>query len=160
MSQPEDPSQQPWGNGAPPGAAAAVPGRQPEYEFNEFQNNTFSKLASAMMFVGAVEVVAAVIYVAIALLRLVSLDVVGAAASTVQGVVMLLIGVWTINASRYVREIVTTQGSDISHLMRAMSELVKLYSLQRVVIIIAIVLAGLSLLAGVGLAVLSGLGAR
>jgi hypothetical protein len=74
-----------------------------------------------------------------------------AISSAVNGLIYLLIGVWTQSASRSFGKIVETQGSDISHLMNALSSLNKMYSL----IYTLIVLTLLVFLVAVGLAIYS-----
>jgi hypothetical protein len=133
-------------SGTEASSTADSQGLSSEYEFEEAHNRTFSRLARAMRFVGGGQTVVAVVYAATALLGVASGDLVGAAGGLTTSVVILLIGIWTLNAARHVREIIATEGNDISHLMRAMRALVKLYSLQRTILIIAMVFAGLALL--------------
>src|SRR5207247_1780886 len=52
-----------------------------------------------------------------------------AASSALNGLIYLLIGVWTRSAAGSFKKIVETHGSDISHLMEALSSLTKMYSL-------------------------------
>jgi hypothetical protein len=63
----------------------------------------------------------------------------------IQGIVKILIGVWTGNASRSFKLIVETQGSDIENLMGALGELRKLYRLQYWLILIAVVFTAIAL---------------
>ncbi len=70
-----------------------------------------------------------------------------AGSSAVNGLLYLLLGVWTRSAGRSFKKIVRTQGSDIGHLMEALSSLNKMYAL-----IYALILIGLLLfLAAIGL---------
>jgi hypothetical protein len=70
-----------------------------------------------------------------------------AGSSAVNGLLYLLLGVWTRSAGGSFKKIVRTTGSDISHLMEALSSLNKLYSL-----LYALILIGLMfLLAAIGL---------
>jgi hypothetical protein len=108
-----------------------------------------------MRWVGVGQVVVAVVYVAIALLALAGRDLVEAAGGLATAIVILLIGLWTLSTAKHVRGIISTEGSDITHLMRAMQELAKLYSLQRTVLVVAMVLAGLALLVNTSLLVRS-----
>jgi hypothetical protein len=134
-----------------PSSSGRAEGQAREFEFDESHNKTFSRLAGSMRWVGLGQVVVAVVYVAVALLALVNGDLVEAAGGSATAVVILLIGVWTLSAGRHVRGIISTEGSDITHLMRAMQELVKLYALQRTILIIAVALAGLALLVNASL---------
>jgi hypothetical protein len=63
----------------------------------------------------------------------------------VVGVFYLLMGVWTRSAAASFKEIVQTQGRDISHLMRALSSLRSMYALLYMLLVITLLL-GLALL--------------
>jgi hypothetical protein len=67
--------------------------------------------------------------------------------SAVNGLLYLLLGVWTRSAGGSFKQIVRTTGSDISQLMEALSSLNKLYSLLYALILIGL----LFLLAATGL---------
>jgi hypothetical protein len=56
------------------------------------------------------------------------------------GILYLCMGVWTRAAARSFQQVVDTQGSDISHLMNALGELLKLYDLLYMVILLVIVI--------------------
>lgn len=60
--------------------------------------------------------------------------------SIIQGIIQLIIGIWTAKAASSFQLIVKTQGSDIENLMNALGELRKLYTLQYWVLIIALIL--------------------
>jgi hypothetical protein len=70
-----------------------------------------------------------------------------AISSAVNGLLYLLIGVWTQGASRSFQRIVDTTGRDIHHLMAAVSELNKMYTLIYTLIVIGL----LVLIASIGL---------
>src|SRR5262249_49092846 len=70
-----------------------------------------------------------------------------AISSAVNGLIYLLIGVWTQSAAGSFKKIVDTQGSDIHHLMDALSSLNKMYTLIYTIIVIGL----LCLLAMIGL---------
>jgi hypothetical protein len=63
-----------------------------------------------------------------------------ATTTAVNGLLYLLIGVWTQSASGSFKKIVTTQGSDIHHLMGALSSLNKMYTLVYSIIVIGLLL--------------------
>lgn len=134
----------------PENVTAAAPAAAPpsEYEFNDAQNRVFSDLGGAMAFVAVALVVLGVFSILVGGLAL--LDGAGAdgLAGVVQGVVLLLIGIWTRGASGSVRQIVSSSGSDIANLMRAMEHLGRVYRLQRVLLLIAIVFLVLGIVAG------------
>ena len=57
-----------------------------------------------------------------------------------EGVCMMLIGGWVLGASRSFKDIVTTQGNDITLLMHALRKLRSAYTLQGVLLIVACLL--------------------
>ncbi len=99
------------------------------YEFNEAQNLTFRVLASRMKFLGILNLVFAVCIGLFAVLAAFGspLTIV---VSGPQVALMVVLGLWMMNASSSFRMIIDTKGSDISHLMTAMEALRKLYNLQ------------------------------
>jgi hypothetical protein len=119
------------------------PGRT-SYEFGPDQNELIGTLASKMRFVGMFLIALGVV----ALL--------GAAAQfrdlrdgnlIVFGLFQIVIGAWTRSAGGGFHRIVTTQGADIPHLMAALQDLRKLYTLQYWLVVLAIVLLVVSLAA-------------
>jgi hypothetical protein len=65
-----------------------------------------------------------------------------AISSGATGLFYLLMGVWTRSAAESFRKIVTTQGSDIKHLMDGMTSLHRMYSLLYTLLVI-VLLAGI-----------------
>lgn len=65
----------------------------------------------------------------------------------IQGIIQLLIGIWTAKAATSFQLIVKTQGNDIENLMNALGELRKLYALQYWIFIIALVLVVIGIVA-------------
>ncbi|MFM7148557.1 MAG: hypothetical protein ACKO23_01825 [Gemmataceae bacterium] len=55
------------------------------------------------------------------------------------GFINLLIGVWTRNAASEFKQVVTTQGQDVSHLMKGLGSLNNMYTLLYSLLIISIV---------------------
>jgi hypothetical protein len=70
-----------------------------------------------------------------------------AISSAVNGLLYLLMGVWTRSAARSFQQVVDTTGSDIRHLMDALSALNKMYTLIYTLIVIGL----LVLMASLGL---------
>jgi len=66
--------------------------------------------------------------------------------SAVMGVFYIIIGVWTKGAAQSIQNIVNTEGNDIDHLMNAVKDLNKLYSLQKWLMIVGIVLTVLAVI--------------
>ena len=76
-------------------------------------------------------------------------DAASALGSLISGAVYAAIGVWTRRAAASFGEIVSTEGSDVNHLMGALGELLKLYKLQYWLVMAMLVILGLGLLAGI-----------
>jgi hypothetical protein len=114
------------------------------YEFTSAQNQLIGALASRMKFV------------AIFFIVLGGIAAIAGLFSMPQGIVTIfmaafyiLIGIWTIKAANSFKKIVDTAESDISYLMNALSELKKLYTLQYVLVIIAIIFLAVAMLVGI-----------
>lgn len=132
------------------GGGAAPKG--PEFEFGAAENEVFGRLATAMRFVGTASIALAVVTILSAAaagatgglraLPFVVGEAVGAA-------VMVVTGVWLRGASRSVESIVTTQGSDVAHLMSAMGDLARMFTLQRMIFIAAFAVFALAIVASV-----------
>ena len=71
----------------------------------------------------------------------------GGFSTIIQGIVQLIVGIWTAKAATSFQLIVKTQGSDIENLMSALGELRKLYTLQYWVFIIALILIAIGIVA-------------
>jgi hypothetical protein len=137
------------------------------HEFTGEQNDLIGRLANKMSVVGLVCVVFGVLYLLSAVLLLVFVfqdklpaDVVSRIPDDVRsrvpstnylwgvliqtllaGVIFLAIGVWTRSSAASFREIVTTTGRDIGHLMSALASLHKMYSLLCTLIIVTLLAA-------------------
>lgn len=112
-----------------------------KFEFDSQQNETILTLAKSLQFVGAVTLVLALVF-AIGCLRAV-LQTQWPAVIT-QGMWMIFsfaMGGAMVKAGKEFQAIVTTSGSDISHLMQALDNLRQIYSTLSVIIMICIVLA-------------------
>lgn len=115
-----------------------------EFEFDEAQNGIFRELGNTMTFVGT----ALMLFGAIAGLGgLVTLATKGDAGlgGLVQGAAYVAIGLWTRRAAAAIGRIAATQGRDIAYLMEAMTELKRVYTLQRALIVIGIIFVTLAL---------------
>ena len=115
------------------------------YEFSGSQNELIKNLADKMRFVAYFLIAAGVLGV---IGGLVSLRA-GGFGGIINGIVYILIGVWTNSAASAFRRIVETQGNDIENLMGALGELRKLYTLQYWLLIIALVFIALALVVGI-----------
>ena len=108
----------------------AQPAAQPGYEFNEAQNMTFGVLASRMKFLGILNLVFAVLIGLFSVYALFNDSPLTIVVAGPQVAMLVVLGLWMMNASSSFRMIVETRGQDITHLMTAMDALRKLYNLQ------------------------------
>lgn len=93
-----------------------------QYEFSPEQNSILLDLANKMKYVAYFELALGVVY----LITVAS----GMFQNLGSGLVQIILGYLTLNASKFFLQIVQTEGNDISHLMSAMLELKKLYAIQ------------------------------
>jgi hypothetical protein len=115
------------------------------YEFTGAQNQLIGTLAKRMKFVAIFFIVLGAILAVSGLFTLNR----GGIVTIFMGALYIIIGIWTIRAANSFKQIVDTEASDISYLMNALNELKKLYTLQYVLAIIAIVFLGIVILAGI-----------
>lgn len=129
-----------------------------EYEFSSSQNQLIGDLGQKMNFVGILMIVGAVLALISGVITLFA----GAARGTfdfsaiIQGVFLLLTGIWTRNAAQAFKRVVNTTGADIENMLGALGELRKLYTLQYWLIMIMLI----ALAVGLILALLATLFAR
>lgn len=114
-----------------------------EHEFDEADNQQFSKLAGAMRFVAISMLVLGVIFCLVGVMSMSA--PLSALISIGQGVVFLLISGWLNSAATAFRDIVRTEGNDLMNLMYAMTKLRSVFRLQAWLIGIACVLFVLAL---------------
>lgn len=113
------------------------------YEFNNTQNQLIRQLAQKMRFVGYILIALGVLVIIAGIVNF----RLGGFATIIQGIVQLIIGIWTVKAATSFQLIVKTQGNDIENLMTALGELRKLYALQYWIFIIALVLVVVGIVA-------------
>ena len=112
---------------------------QPVFEFTSAHNRLIGALAKRMLWVAYFMFGAAALLLVGSVL---AFDQIGAF-GIVQGVLLLLIAIWTRRAAGAFGLIVSTAGKDIMYLMDALFELKRLYTLQLWVSVIALALVGL-----------------
>ena len=117
------------------------------YEFTGAQNQLIGTLAKRMKFVAIFFIVLGAIVAAGGLFSL-SRGIEGII-TIFMAALYIIIGIWTIKAADSFKKIVDTAESDVSYLMNALNELKKLYTLQYVLMIIAIIFVGIAFLAGI-----------
>ena len=113
------------------------------YEFNNTQNQLIRQLAQKMRFVGYILLTLGVLVIVAGIVNF----RLGGFATIIQGIIQLIIGIWTAKAATSFQLIVKTQGNDIENLMTALGELRKLYALQYWIFIIALVLVVVGIVA-------------
>lgn len=119
-----------------------------EYEFTNRQNELIEDLSKKMNFVGILMIVGAVLSLisgVVVLVMSVSQGIVVDFSPIIQGVLLLFVGLWTRNAARAFRRVVSTTGTDIENLMGALRELRKLYTLQYWLALVALIFLAIGL---------------
>jgi hypothetical protein len=122
----------------PPSASAPDAPRPevaPRSEFTPQDQALFGELAVKMRFVGLFLIVAGVLQ---------GLTVcAGHLGGIISGLISILLGVWTRSAADSFASMATAAGRDVSHLMNALGDLLKLYRLQYYLLVIGLVLLAL-----------------
>jgi hypothetical protein len=127
----------------PPIASPDEPLPAPQYEFSTGQNVVIGDLARKMSLVGLVMVILGVLSILGGLGRLFGGYFEG---GILGGILYIAIGVWTRRAADEFHLIVRTEGRDVSHLMRALENMRKIYDLIYLFIVIITVLVVLALI--------------
>jgi hypothetical protein len=121
-----------------------------EYEFSSSQNALIGDLGKKMNFVGILMIIGAVLALisgAVALFSSAAQNTLDFS-SIIQGIFLLITGLWTRNAAQAFNRVVNTTGSDIENMLGALGELRKLYTLQYWLIIILLVALVVTLILG------------
>lgn len=124
-----------------------VPPGQQEHEFDIMQNEVIGGLAGWMGFVSIMLIILGAVYGLIGLLNFASA---AGMISIAQGVCFLLMGIWLWGASRSFKMVVTTEGMDITLMMDALKKLRAVYTLQGILMIIAIALFAIVIFLALG----------
>jgi len=119
-----------------------------EYEFNQKQNELLQDLAKKMNFVAILAIVGGILGILAGVIVLFTASA-NAFGTLIQGIFLLLIGIWTRNAAIAFKRVVNTTGRDVENLMAALKELRKLYTLQYWLAIVILVLLAIALVATV-----------
>ena len=113
-------------------------GKPIEYEFNDSENQVISELSDAMSFVGSALIIFGALSGLVGIWQA-TRDITGLG-GLIQVVLYVIMGVFTRNAAAAFDRIIKTEGDDIANLMSALGQLKSLYSLQRVLLLIAMAL--------------------
>jgi hypothetical protein len=111
-----------------------------QYEFSIEENATIGKLGSKMSFVGLFMLGIGLFFFLSGLVRWVqtrNLEV----SILFLALLFVVVGIWTHRAGREFLSVAETQGNDVSHLMGALSNLLKFYTLLYLLFFIALVFA-------------------
>jgi len=109
------------------------PGR-PQYEFNDEQGRIIADLAAKMRFVGVLVGVLGGVSLLEGLSRLPEEGITAASVvAMLTALVLIAIGYWSTRAGREFPLVDQTKGADITHLMRALENIRRLYGLQYVI---------------------------
>jgi hypothetical protein len=109
------------------------------YEFNTEQNRLMGTLGNCMAWMGIFLIVVGALGALIGIWQLIH----GRASAPIvliQATLQLMMGFWTRAAAVQFTQVAATTGADIQHLMGALGELRRIYSLQKIVIIMALAL--------------------
>jgi hypothetical protein len=119
-----------------PGGPRAI---EHQYEFKESENKVIDGLASKMHWVGMIMLAIGLIVIATGVVN--SGHLVFHIGPILSGSLSCLVGLWTQRASVSLKNVVHTEGHDISHLIAALEDLRRLYSLQFWLFILSLVLS-------------------
>jgi hypothetical protein len=125
-----------------------------QYEFNSQQNQVIGDLANSMLWVAVPFMALGILYIIATVLLLIQMlrdPAIGLVAVYVGLVALLLLvlGRWTRQAAGEFQQVVATTGRDISHLMNALDNLRKFYSLLSVFVKIYVIFVVIALIASV-----------
>jgi hypothetical protein len=123
-----------------PTPAPFAPAGSSQYEFSYSENSIIGNLGSKMSFVGLFMLGIGLFFFVSVIIRWVQshhLEV----ALLFLTLLFIVVGIWTHRAGRGFRSVAETQGKDISHLMGALENLLKLYTLLYLLFFIALVFA-------------------
>lgn len=109
------------------------------YEFDSRENELIAKLAGAMRFVGTLALFGGFAATFLTFLDLIVTDSWNWA-MFINGIIDALIGRWLRDTAHFLDNVARTEGADIGNLMVALTDLTRIYELQRVAMIVKIVL--------------------
>ena len=125
---------------APLALAPAPSRRSPQYEFSLDENETLAKLGSKMSFVGLFMLGIGLFFFVSSIVRWTQsrqLEV-GILFLTL---LFMVVGIWTHRGGREFLKVAETEGKDVSHLMVALANLLKFYTLLYLLFFVALVFA-------------------
>ncbi|MCB1144348.1 MAG: hypothetical protein KDK54_18995 [Leptospiraceae bacterium] len=108
--------------------------QEPEYEFTTEQNHSLRVLTDRMRYLSYIEMAIGAIYIFI------FLSTFSQIAKLIEGLVLVTSGYLTNAASTFFVNIIETEGSDITNLMKGMEQLKKLFSLKLYLYLVGFIL--------------------
>src|SRR5262249_42025412 len=131
----------------PPLSALSVSEGSPQYEFSETENSIISNLGSRMSFIGLFMLGIGVLSFLTVMRRWFQFQFQDLEILLLLFVTLLLIpiGIWTNGAGREFRSVADTEGKDISHLMGALENLLKLCTVVYIILLISLIFAVIQL---------------
>jgi hypothetical protein len=128
----------PSASSPPPAPGPAGPPRAPTqpFEFDEVQKESFASLAASMSFVGVCGMLFAALSVLFVFASIYAGAAVGAIAFSAMTAVMAITSWWTVSAGRSLSAMVRTRGRDVENLMAAVTQLRRLFGMQRILVIL------------------------
>jgi hypothetical protein len=122
-----------------PGASGGPRAIEHQYEFKESENKVIGGLASKMHWVGLIMLAIGLIVIAMGVVN--SGHLAFHIGPILSGSLSCLVGLWTQRASVSLKNVVHTEGHDISHLIAALEDLRRLYSLQFWLFVLGLILS-------------------
>ena len=124
---------------------------QAQHEFDSRENKVISDLANAMSWVAVPLLILGVLYIVVTAFCLIQAfqhpgSILAALYVGLIAVLFLALGRWTKQSAVSFHQIVSTSGQDISHLMQALENLRKKYSLLSVIVKIYVAIIVISLI--------------
>lgn len=111
------------------------------YEFRGEENRLIGGLAGVMRFVARFQLVVGGVMLVAAVLTALQRSWGVSLALLSQGILQVAVALWVMRAAHSFRQVVDTEGRDIEHLMGALGELKKVFTLQRALMVVVLVLA-------------------
>lgn len=124
----------------PPGLTPAPAQRRSQYEFSFAENETIARLGSKMSFVGLFMLGIGLFFFVSGIVRWIqsrNLEV----SLLFLALLFIVVGIWTHRSGREFLKVAETEGNDVSHLMLALSNLLKFYTLLYLLFFVALVFA-------------------
>jgi hypothetical protein len=118
------------------------------YEFTAGENEIIFELARTMRFVAMFQAAAGAVFVFAGIALLGGGSTTSIAVLMGQGALNVLVSGWMLAAARHFQRVVGTRGQDVTHMMGALSQLRRMYDLQKLLVFVTIAVFAAGLAAG------------